>query len=132
MIGLALIGLSGAANASGSPFDCESIKASATDVRIYDKPSVKALKDAARIYMSSPSIGKCLYPDVTIKRIPVGEYESTSDAPITTVTLTGRTEYSWGHFKLQLAMLEIPEGYILSTTPNLSNQILVEAVNASN
>jgi hypothetical protein len=115
-------------NAEESGTGCAAIKQAALSdgLDLSVAPSPEALKTAAQVYAASPSMGKCLYPDVSVNHIPVGEYEDAADE-LSAVTLTGRVEYSWGAHKLQQAVLNAPAGFSISSYPLPSGQVVVEA-----
>lgn len=109
--------------------DCDSIKheAATNGVQASSDPSMGGLKDAARLYAVSPTIAACLYPSVTVRNLPVGEYESADDTSPASITLTGRVEYSWGVYKIQRAILSVPDDMSVSTNTLQSGQVVIEA-----
>lgn len=110
---------------SDSKLDCEVVKqevsADAT------APSLEGLKNAAQLYAVSPSVASCVYPAVSVRSLPVGEYEAVGDTSPDAITLTGRVEYSWGPYKYQQAVLSVPSGLSVSTHKLQSGQLVIEA-----
>ena len=122
--------LAQASATSDSKPDCDSIKteaATTNGVQASSDPSMDGLKDAARLYAVSPSIAACLYPSVSVRNLPVGEYESADDTSPPAITLTGRAEYSWGEYKFQQAVISVPAGLSVTTSTLPSGQVVIEA-----
>lgn len=129
LLSLALVTTVAQAAASDSNLDCEVIKreASIKGEQASAAPNMAGLKNAALLYAASPSAAACIYPDVSVRNLPVGEYESANDSPPFAITLTNRVEYSWGAYRLQRAVLSVPVGLSASTTVLPSGQVVIEA-----
>ncbi|MDR8015630.1 hypothetical protein ACRCPT_07085 [Pseudomonas aeruginosa] len=121
--------LAQASASSDSKPDCDAIKtkAATNGVHASSDPNMDGLKDAARLYAVSPSIAVCLYPSVSVRNLPVGEYESADDPSPPAITLTGRAEYSWGVYKFQQAVISVPAGLSVTTSTLPSGQVVIEA-----
>lgn len=78
------------------------------------KPSKQALLHAVEVFERSPELGKCLYPDVTVKARLVGEHENKADA-LAVVTIRNREVYSWGAYSVQVGYLDVPEDMDLTS-----------------
>ncbi|HEB92339.1 MAG TPA: hypothetical protein ENI94_02515 [Gammaproteobacteria bacterium] len=102
---------------AGTPkeLDCTGIK---NTVSAATTPSTENLRQAVATYKVSPRAGKCLYPDVIVESVPVGEYEEYRPGGPRFVTLTGRTVYRWGGYEIQEASISSPDDMALKVIPN--------------
>lgn len=97
---------------TGKPkeFNCklevESFKERNPDIDI-ESPSKDGIIVASRIYLLSPLIAECIFPNVVVTPNPVGEYESIDDE-LKTVTLTGRITATWGNLVVTEAAIKAP------------------------
>jgi len=117
---------------NASELDCDVVKSDYVSKNnvIRSQPSSEGLKEAANLYRLSGEIGKCLYPDVSIRRMPLGEVEHIDDAPILEIrgfTLTDRIKYQWGDEVLVEAVLNSGKGFKVETTTLQSGQIVISA-----
>ncbi|MCX4030129.1 hypothetical protein H0A36_30065 [Endozoicomonas sp. SM1973] len=82
------------------------------------------------MYQTQPQLASCIYPDVEIKNIPVGEYENADDMDILQlrgITMSNRMKYTWGDVKVITASINRAKDYDIDVHKLPSGQVSIIA-----